>query len=595
MNRTANSVFLIALLTACAGAAADAYDPPAGYYATATGTGATLKSNLHLIISTDYWTPGSTSQRVLTYTAQTPIALAVCQRGSDDPTFPTQRLLYTGQLWQKNWDNGATWNKEHSWPQSRGVGNDGPDYSDVHHLKACNSGVNSSRSNKAYGTSGSEWDPNQVVGVHDRGESARALFYMDTRYDGGEPMTTDLVLVSSSPSGNQMGDLSELLAWHYDEGPSTFERRRNQLIFSNNPWDWEDTQINPEITIPGFERPPLSYHQGNRNPFVDHPEYVWAIWGTGPNNATLYVGGGAAGDGSSSTLVDLGRAILGATVTSSVQVNKNGAHPTTWLASTTGSAVSVDDGLARTYPFVVNPPSIPQPFVGVGIDTSVGTYGVQAGTVVIDNTDLTSAGAGQGSADADDTINVQAEAVDHANGSFESVADVNAILIDFGSVAQFASVSPVGASVWNLPSGLGATAQLDVDAVNGSGDTAVVSINLGTSVNLPAGQARNFQASVNTGAAVGPYQSVYTIDLSDENIPGATALGSVTVTVTATIIPACTGDINGDGVTNAADFTVLAGNFGGGPGLTRAQGDLNGDGFVNAADFTILAGDFGCI
>jgi hypothetical protein len=61
-----------------------------------------------------------------------------------------------------------------------------------------------------------------------------------------------------------------------------------------------------------------------------------------------------------------------------------------------------------------------------------------------------------------------------------------------------------------------------------------------------------------------------------------------------TIPPACPGDINGDGNTNAADFTILAGNFGAGPGATPAQGDLTGDGFVNAADFTILAGGFGC-
>jgi hypothetical protein len=57
--------------------------------------------------------------------------------------------------------------------------------------------------------------------------------------------------------------------------------------------------------------------------------------------------------------------------------------------------------------------------------------------------------------------------------------------------------------------------------------------------------------------------------------------------------PACAGDVNGDGQTNAADFTILAGNFGSGvtPGT---GGDLNGDGTVNASDFTILAGDFGC-
>lgn len=65
---------------------------------------------------------------------------------------------------------------------------------------------------------------------------------------------------------------------------------------------------------------------------------------------------------------------------------------------------------------------------------------------------------------------------------------------------------------------------------------------------------------------------------------------------TITIAPApgeCPGDVNGDGFTNAGDFTILAGNFGG-PVTPNTDGDLNGDGLVNAADFTILAGDFGC-
>ena len=55
----------------------------------------------------------------------------------------------------------------------------------------------------------------------------------------------------------------------------------------------------------------------------------------------------------------------------------------------------------------------------------------------------------------------------------------------------------------------------------------------------------------------------------------------------------CVGDITGDGCCNAADFVVLAGNFGGTVPLGTG-GDLNGDGLVNAADFVILAGDFGC-
>jgi len=57
--------------------------------------------------------------------------------------------------------------------------------------------------------------------------------------------------------------------------------------------------------------------------------------------------------------------------------------------------------------------------------------------------------------------------------------------------------------------------------------------------------------------------------------------------------PSCAGDINGDGSTNAADFTILAGNFGSNV-PPNTGGDLNGDGIVNAADFVILAGDFGC-
>lgn len=57
--------------------------------------------------------------------------------------------------------------------------------------------------------------------------------------------------------------------------------------------------------------------------------------------------------------------------------------------------------------------------------------------------------------------------------------------------------------------------------------------------------------------------------------------------------PACIGDIDCVSGTSAADFTVLAGNFGA-TNATRAQGDLNGDGLVNAADFTILASNFGC-
>lgn len=65
------------------------------------------------------------------------------------------------------------------------------------------------------------------------------------------------------------------------------------------------------------------------------------------------------------------------------------------------------------------------------------------------------------------------------------------------------------------------------------------------------------------------------------------------VRLDASPAPTCVGDVNGDGSTNASDFTILAGNFGDSVPVGTG-GDLNDDGIVNAADFTILAGAFGC-
>ncbi len=64
------------------------------------------------------------------------------------------------------------------------------------------------------------------------------------------------------------------------------------------------------------------------------------------------------------------------------------------------------------------------------------------------------------------------------------------------------------------------------------------------------------------------------------------------VTVTVSQVPPKPGDINGDGVVNAIDLSILANNWGG-SSRTRAQGDLNGDTAVNAIDLSILANNWG--
>ena len=96
---------------------------------------------------------------------------------------------------------------------------------------------------------GDSFEPRDAV----KGDVARALFYMDVRYDGtgGEP---DLVLVDrSTGSGTALGDLCTLLAWHSGDPVDDGERARNDAI----------EQI-----------------QGNRNLFVDDPDLAVRLFGS---------------------------------------------------------------------------------------------------------------------------------------------------------------------------------------------------------------------------------------------------------------------------------------------------------------------------
>jgi hypothetical protein len=83
---------------------------------------------------------------------------------------------------------------------------------------------------------------------------------MMTRYDGNEDLTEDLVL-NNSPifAGNDMGKLDTLLAWHKAFPPSEFEKARNNAIYSG-------------VTVGS-----MSYAQGNRNPFIDYPQFADAM------------------------------------------------------------------------------------------------------------------------------------------------------------------------------------------------------------------------------------------------------------------------------------------------------------------------------
>lgn len=540
------------------------YDPPPDYYLTATGTGATLKAQLHNIISKDYWNGfmSSTSHHVRSYDA----AKTALQITDLDPNNSSNLILiYTGVSVAKVWDAGNTWNREHQWPNARGLNDGGPDYSDLFNLRPCNPTLNSTRGDLPYGTTAGYWDPDHGAPV--RGDVARSMFYMDTRYDGGEAGTVDLSLVNGQPSGNQMGDLSKLLDFHYADPVSEDERRRNYVVFSN--------VANP------------SYNQGNRNPFIDHPEFVWTIWGPSPNDSKLYVSAVAPPDGSSSVNVDLGTIIVNATVppAQTVILNKAGANPTTYNVFTSGAASSTAVGPRQTF---VGGPQVRN--ISAGLSTSTSTAGLRSGAILVDNTDLTSAAAGQGSADGNDSISINLQVLDHANGSFTTPGDQNSLTINFGSVPAGGGIVTQPFAIYNLVQTPGFTARLDGDSISGSGDTTKLYTNFSVFSNLAAGSNLALLASIDTSSP-GTFAATWTISTSDENVPGATAGANLVVTLAGVVVPSCAmlGDINQDASVNGADVQGFINCLLNVNGANCGCADLDASSSVTAADVPAFA------
>ena len=255
-----NLLCLILVLGLCAARATE----PAGYYAAASGlTGVPLRAALHNIIK---------AHTVISYTGtRTPLEAL----DQDPANSANLILLYERTSWPKSQfvtvvSNG--WNREHCWPNSLGIDSAEPAYSDLFNLRACGEPANSDRGNLYYdestvtaggyeGPTGptaalcsqdfDSWEPPDEV----KGDLARAMFYMDIRYEGGgsEPnltLTENIALISSSAS--YMGRLSTLLIWNFLDTVSPAERTRAEGVFG---------------------------YQHNRNPFVDHPEWVEAVYG----------------------------------------------------------------------------------------------------------------------------------------------------------------------------------------------------------------------------------------------------------------------------------------------------------------------------
>ncbi len=163
-----------------------------------------------------------------------------------------------------------SWNREHVWPKSHGFPNPKDTaYTDLHHLRPADRSTNSARNTRSFDecmniyfdnaktietechTSSSNWawEPPKEI----KGDVARMIFYMSVRYEGTDYNLEilDQVLLKGSKEPT-IGKLSTLIRWHKEDPVDNWERQRNHVIYTK--------------------------YQKNRNPFIDHPEWVSLIW-----------------------------------------------------------------------------------------------------------------------------------------------------------------------------------------------------------------------------------------------------------------------------------------------------------------------------
>jgi endonuclease I len=566
--------------------AAHPCDPPPSYYNAATGTGATLKSQLNTIIKTGYTALSYDSARTnLQVTDADPNNPGHMLSAYDRASIDVAAINPGGPI--PGWDGGTTWNREHTWPQSRGIVNtSSPDGSDLFELRPALSSQNSSRGNNNYGGAfGSRPSGNMFGNITDNGVTvwypgdadagmvARESFYMAVRYDGTEANTLDLELTGGAPSATttppQFGDLNRMIEWNYAAPPDAFERNRNQIIYTN--------------------------YQHDRNPFTDHPEWAWSIFVNQTNNSQIAISGASVGaDGSSSKNVELGRVFTGAAVPAaqSVTLNKSGLNGTYYSVTAAGTATSTLSGSFNA--FRTNQTDTET--FNVGLNTSTASAGLKSGTVTVDNLDITTGGGlGHGAQDANDTFNVSLTVLNHATPSWSGASPVDSLTYDFGTVTQ-GSVDPTcDFSMFDFGTNPSFTANLDFDSVTPSGNSDVLTTNLAASagvLTIGGGLSHAFTAMLDTATA-GIYSATYSLLLSDENIAGAENNKPLTLTLMATIAAAAlTGDYNGDGIVDAADYTVWRDTFG--ATVTAHSGaDGDGDGMIDDGDFQAWIDHFG--
>ncbi len=187
--------------------------------------------------------------------------------GSSNPI-----LFYSDEL-------SSSYNREHVWPKSRASFKQTNGGCDLHHLRPTNANVNSTRSNYTFGN---------VKGV--------LSSYKTYAYDGKTVLWYSADADRVEVADNIKGDVARILlyVWCRWEEPNLYENDPNPTIGpgddANNGLKVIESRetllqwmaIDPVDTWEMSRNDQCENVQGNRNVFIDYPEYAWLLFGMTP-------------------------------------------------------------------------------------------------------------------------------------------------------------------------------------------------------------------------------------------------------------------------------------------------------------------------
>ncbi|MGZ5262848.1 MAG: endonuclease [Kaistella sp.] len=251
---------------------------PAGYYSSASGlTGYALKSQLKVIVTNGHTDNGYgglwEAYKVGDLDKYYENDNTILDIYSEKPAGPDAYNYTPGTNQCGNYSGeGQCYNREHVFPQ--GFFNEGaPMKNDYLHVFPTDGSVNGRRSNYPFGrvgsaswtsTNGSKLGTSNFPGYGGtvfepidefKGDIARSLLYFITRYEDGlqqfDYNDANNPQDGSRDRGFEQWYINLLLLWHQNDPVSVKETARNDYAY---------------------------VYQKNRNPYIDHPEYVTMIW-----------------------------------------------------------------------------------------------------------------------------------------------------------------------------------------------------------------------------------------------------------------------------------------------------------------------------